>query len=120
MKNRRKIILLIFIFILIVGVISLLFSLNNKANNKKLLKDTKSLVTTQKEYEKDFSTKGYTIDNPNIILDPYKSSPLTALIMFETDSAISPKVTIIGKDKNTTFSHSFEKTKKHYLSIYGL
>lgn len=120
MKNRRKIILLIFIFILILGAIFLFFSLDNKADNEVLLKNTKSLVTVQSEYEKDFDTKGYTIDNPNVILDPYKSSPLTALIMFETDSAMSPKVTVVGKDKNTTFSHSFEKTKKHYLSIYGL
>ena len=119
MKKNKKIILIVIVLI-IIAVLITFFILNNKGKNKALLEDTKSLVTLQKEYEKDFSTKGYTINNPNIILDPYKSSPLTALIMFETNEAVSPKVTIIGKDENTTFTHTFEKSKKHYLSIYGL
>lgn len=119
MKKNKKIIL-IAIVLIIIAILITFFILNNKGKNKTLLEDTKSLVTLQNEYEKDFSTKGYTINNPNIILDPYKSSPLTALIMFETDESVSPKVTIVGKDENTTFTHAFEKSKKHYLSIYGL
>lgn len=119
MKKKEKIILMTIVLIIIATLI-IFFILNNKGKNKTLLEDTKSLVTLQNEYEKDFSTKGYTINNPNVILDPYKSSPLTALIMFETDKAVSPNVTIVGKDENTTFTHTFEKSKKHYLSIYGL
>lgn len=119
MKKKEKIILMTIVLIIIATLI-IFFILNNKGKNKTLLEDTKSLVTLQNEYEKDFSTKGYTINNPNVILDPYKSSPLTALIMFETDKAVSPNVTIVGKDENTTFTHIFEKSKKHYLSIYGL
>ena len=119
MKKKEKIILMTIVLIIIATLI-IFFILNNKGKNKTLLEDTKSLVTLQNEYEKDFSTKGYTINNPNVILDPYKSSPLTALIMFETDKAVSPNVTIVGKDENTTFTHTFEKRKKHYLSIYGL
>ena len=119
MKKNKKIILVAIVLIIIAAPI-ILFILNNKVKNKTLLEDTKSLVTLQNDYEKDFNTNGYTIDNPNVILDPYKSSPLTALIMFETDESVSPKVTIVGKDENTTFTHTFEKSKKHYLSIYGL
>ena len=88
--------------IIIVVALTTFFILNNKGNNKILLKETKSLTTMQNEYEKDFSTKGYTINKPNVILDPYKSSPLTALIMFETDNKVRPKITVVGKDKNTT------------------
>ncbi len=117
MKKNKKIMLLT---IIITVALTTFFILNNKGNNKILLKETKSLTTMQNEYEKDFSTKGYTINKPNVILDPYKSSPLTALIMFETDNKVSPKVTVIGKDKNTTFTQTFEESKKHYLSIYGL
>ena len=94
--------------------------MNSKSTNKKLLKDTKSLVTLQSEYEKDFKTNGYKIENPNIIIDPYKSSPLTALILFETKNDVTPKVTVVGKDNNTTITHTFQNTIKHYLSIYGL
>ena len=118
MKNTRKIILII-IAILILLLITITI-LNYKSNNKKILEDTKSLVTLQGEYEKQFKTSGYTIDNPNVILDPYKASPLTALVLFETTSDVKPRVTIIGKDENTTYTHEFEASKKHYLSIYGL
>ena len=116
--KKKKILIIVPIIILI--ILFVLIILNNKSTNKKLLKDTKSLVTLQSEYEKDFKTNGYKIENPNIIIDPYKSSPLTALILFETKNDVTPKVTVVGKDKNTTITHTFRNTKKHYLSIYGL
>lgn len=116
--KKEKILIIVPIIILI--ILFVLIILNNKSTNKNLLKDTKSLVTLQSEYEKDFKTNGYKIENPNIIIDPYKSSPLTALILFETKNDVTPKVTVVGKDKNTTITHTFQNTKKHYLSIYGL
>lgn len=116
--KKKKILIIVPIIILI--ILFVLIILNSKSTNKKLLKDTKSLVTLQSEYEKDFKTNGYKIENPNIIIDPYKSSPLTALILFETKNDVTPKVTVVGKDKNTTITHTFRNTKKHYLSIYGL
>ena len=116
--KKKKILIIVSIIILI--ILFVLIILNNKSTNKKLLKDTKSLVTLQSEYEKDFKTNGYKIENPNIIIDPYKSSPLTALILFETKNDVTPKVTVVGKDKNTTITHTFQNTTKHYLSIYGL
>lgn len=116
--KKKKILLTIFIFIILL-VISLII-LNRLNTNTKLIETKKSLISLQNEYEKDFSTSNYTIENPNVILDPYKSSPLTALILFETNDNIAPKVTVKGKDKNTTLTHTFNKSKKHYLSIYGL
>ncbi len=116
--KKKKILIIVPIIILI--ILFALVILNNKSTNKKLLKDTKSLVTLQSEYEKDFKTNGYKIENPNIIIDPYKSSPLTALILFETKNDVTPKVTVVGKDNNTTITHTFQNTTKHYLSIYGL
>lgn len=116
--KKKKILIIVSIIILI--ILFVLIILNSKSTNKKLLKDTKSLVTLQSEYEKDFKTNGYKIENPNIIIDPYKSSPLTALILFETKNDVTPKVTVVGKDNNTTITHTFQNTTKHYLSIYGL
>src|SRR5699024_8719092 len=58
--------------------------------------------------------------NPNVILNPYGNSPLTALICFETEEEITPTITVKGKDSLTTYTHTFEKNKKHYLPIYGL
>lgn len=116
--KKKKILLTIFIFIILL-VISLII-LNRLNTNTKLIETKKSLISLQNEYEKDFSTSNYTIENPNVILDPYKSSPLTALILFETNDNVAPKVTVKGKNKNTTLTHTFSKSKKHYLSIYGL
>ena len=117
MKKKKR---LIIVPIIILIILFVLIILNSKSTNKKLLKDTKSLVTLQSEYEKDFKTNGYKIENLNIIIDPYKSSPLTALILFETKNDVTPKVTVVGKDNNTTITHTFQNTTKHYLSIYGL
>lgn len=118
MKLKKKIIISIVTIIMSISIV--LFILNYKSTNQVLLENTESLITMQNKYEEKFITTGYTIDNPNIILDPYKSSPLTALILFETNEIVSPKVTIMGKDKNTTFTHTFTASTKHYLSIYGL
>ena len=79
-----------------------------------------SMIQEQNEVEEDFDTKGYTIKKPNVILNPYGNSPLTAMIMFETKSKVSPKVTIKGKDEHSTFTNTFSASKKHYLPIYGL
>lgn len=84
------------------------------------LEVSSSLVTLQSDYEENFTTDGYTIDNPRVILNPYEISPLTALILFETEEEVSPKITIVGKDKNTTYTHTFINSKKHYISVYGL
>ena len=119
MKNKKKIIL-IALLVVIVLVVVLLFVLNSLATNNKEVEQTISLVDTQAELEKEFVSKGYTIDNPNIIVNPYEISPLTALVIFETEEEVAPTVTIIGKDEHTTFTHEFESNTVHYLPIYGL
>lgn len=113
MKNKKKKILLILliILILVLGFLS---------NNHKEVKRTISLVQKQEELETEFISEGYTIDQPNVILNPYEISPLTALVIFETEEEVAPTVTIVGKDKLSTFTHEFESGTVHYLPIYGL
>lgn len=101
-------------------MVSTLFILNQKATNHNELTEKVSMVDSEYEIEKKFKVNGYTLDNPNIILNPYGNSPLTALILFETEKELDVKVTITGKDKLTTYTHTFSKTKEHYLPIYGL
>ena len=113
----KKVLLCLLISILL--VVSINISTNNQ-KGRKLLKTKESIITMQSKEEAKFKIEGYSIDNPNIIVDPYKSSPITALILFETKESVSPKVTVVGKDENTTLTHKFNKSKKHYLSIYGL
>ena len=118
-KNMLKVIIGIFLLI-IIGILILGLVLNKKLENKIEVDTKKSLVTTQYEKESKFKTEGYTVDKPNIILDPYKASPLTALILFETEEEVEPVITVKGKDENTTFTHKFSKSKKHYIEVYGL
>ena len=106
--------------VVFVSLVFCLAYLSNRGENTDLIKLSPSQIALQKEYEKDFTSTGHTIKNPNIILNPYKTSPLTALIIFETEDEVSPTVTIQGKDSKTTLSHDFVKAKKHYLPIYGL
>ena len=118
-KKNKKIITLIISIIVLIILGSIFYSYNNLTGKSKI-NLTASLVTKQNEVEKTIKTNGYTIDNPKVLLDPYNASPLTALILFETEEEVSPKVTIEGKDKLTTIETEFAKNTKHYLPIYGL
>ena len=119
MEKKKKIIgvsLLCLIILLLLCYVGLdLFSQNNT-----LVDQVVSLMDDQIAKEKEFQIDGYTLENPNVIVNPYGNSPLTALVLFQTDAETEVKVTIKGKDKNSTFTHTFEATKQHYLPIYGL
>ena len=57
------------------------------------------LLYAQTQSEKQYlSNTNYTIDNPNVILNPYGNSPLSALIVFQTKDLTTSTVTIKGKD----------------------
>lgn len=116
---KRKIINII-VLIVIVLLFILYIVFNYMSSNRDILASTSSMVTNQYNLEKDFSSNGYTIDNPNVILNPYGNSPLSALVIFETLEDVSPMVTIKGTSKLSTFSNTFESGKVHYLPIYGL
>ncbi len=120
-KKKKKIFIfigIIFFVLIILGGCFLFF--NRKNNNHEQVKQVSSMIEEQKEKENNFKINGYTIENPNVLLNPYGNSPLTALILFETKQDVNPKVTIVGKDPHTTFTHTFEKNTEHYLPIYGL
>ena len=118
MKNKKMWVWIILVVVILAIILFIL--LNNNNQNVDEVAISESLITSQYNKEKDFKTEGYTIDNPNVILNPYGNSPLTALILFETNEEVSPTVTIVGKDENTTFTHTFNASQEHLLSIYGL
>ena len=119
-KKKNKKIITIIISIIVLIILGSVFYFYNNLRGKSKIDLTASLVTKQNEVEKTIKTNGYTIDNPKVLLDPYNASPLTALILFETEEEVSPKITIEGKDKLTTIETEFAKNTKHYLPIYGL
>lgn len=99
---------------------AVLFGLNKYCSNYEMIDVKDSLVKQQKDSEAKFLKENKLTDKPNVILDPYNNSPLSALVMFETETAIAPSVKIEGKDANSTIKHTFKKDTKHYLPIYGL
>lgn len=119
-KKKNKKIITIIISIIVLMILGSIFYSYNNLKDKSKIDLTASLVTKQNEIENTIKTNGYTIDNPKVLLDPYNASPLTALILFETEEEVSPKITIEGKDKLTTIETEFAKNTKHYLPIYGL
>lgn len=118
-KNKTRVIILSILILIIILIVGLFF-LNKKNTNSKETTQIASMTETQQKIEESIRAKGYTIDNPNVILNPYGNSPLTALIAFETDKETDITVTIKGKDKLSTFEHTFASAKEHYLPIYGL
>lgn len=119
MKKKKKILWIILIGLVVVFIVlaiisSFLFTANEK------IETVQDMITEQSEKEKEIKSTGYTIDSPNVILNPYGNSPLTALVVFETEDEVSPEVTIVGKDELSIYTHTFDKGTKHYLPIYGL
>ena len=119
MKKERNLIIGIVLMVVIIGLV-VFEVLDNKSVNSNHLKTDQGIMALQSKKEEKFATKGYTIDKPNIIIDPYDRAPLTALVLFETKDEVKPIVTIVGKDELTTFKHEFKKGKEHYLEIFGL
>lgn len=115
----KKKIIISLISIIILTIPLFILVQNNLENSDEIIAK-ESLITYQSNLEKKFKIDGYTIDNPNIILDPYDASPLTALVLFETNDEVEPTITIVGKDELTTYTYKSKKSNKHYLPIYGL
>ena len=115
----KKKIIISLISIIILTIPLFILVQNNLENSDEIIAK-ESLITYQSNLEKKFKIDGYTIDNPNIILDPYDASPLTALVLFETNDEVEPTITIVGKDELTTYTYESKKSNKHYLPIYGL
>ena len=121
MNKKRKIrmgLIFLALMIMIFGGSYIIYSFRDM--NTESVDVVLSMVEEQAKLEEDLSCKGYTIDEPNVVLNPYGNSPLTALIMFETKKEVSVEVIIVGKDELSTFNHKFGKEKEHYLPIYGL
>ena len=105
-------------FIVLIIIITIIGMILISPKNE--VKEVKDTITLQNEIESSFSCYGYTLDNPKIILNPYKNSPLTALIMFETDKREKITITIKGKNKDDIIYEEASETKEHYIPIYGL
>lgn len=107
-------------FVALILMAVFLFSAINNSAHGTLLEDTPSIATSQYNLEKEFNFKDHSIEDPVVLLDPYESSPLTAIVAFQTDDLVRPTVRVKGKDDKTSIDFTFDISKEHILPIYGL
>ncbi len=78
-----------------------------------------SLLDRQKEMDLEIDKlkkdKQYTIDNPKIINNPYEISPLTSIVIFNTNDEVEIRVKVNDQEESV-----FPKTKEHVIPILGL
>ena len=77
-------------------------------------------IDSQKNQEKYLTPYGYTLENPNIIKNPYDDSPLTAMILFETSYQTKITIRIYNKDNTSFIENTYKEDTKHIIPIYGL
>ena len=115
MKKSYLLIILFLIFIIFITIIGSVIVTGNVEIDEDI-----DILDLQSNKEVYLDVYGYSIDNPNIIINPYGNSPLTALIMFETDNYSSVEITIKSKNGNSDIYYVFDKYKYHMIPIYGL
>lgn len=62
----------------------------------------------------------YTLDEPMVILNPFGNSPLTALVLFKTDTECSVKVTVEGNTDVTDVIGNVDSATLHRVPVIGL
>lgn len=63
---------------------------------------------------------GYTAEEPLVVVNPYGTSPLTAVAIFTTEEELGGTVTVKGKDEANDITGTFEAATEHIVPIYGL
>ena len=86
----------------------------------------KTLVATSYEIDQQLQTgqeNGYTWDDPMVILNPYQISPLTAVVLFDTEEGYGVRFTVKGKTAAADISGEIDAASftqsAHYRSLSG-
>lgn len=115
MKKMYVFALIFLVFILSISIIG-----SSIVSGDNLVSTYKDIFTIQSNKEVYFEGYGYSIDNPNLIVNPYGNSPLTAIVMFDTNDYSEVSITIKGKDDSGDINYTFSSDKHHLIPIYGL
>lgn len=88
--------------------------------NSHLLKNNPTSKQT-KSYAKIVKSTARTLDNAYVKVNPYGTSPLTALMIFKTDKAAKVTYTVVGKTDNTSITNMVKGYQTtHQVPIVGL
>lgn len=96
-------------------------SLENESN----IQVIENTLSTQKERDEEilsyYVLNEYSLTNPFVVLNPYKNAPLSALILFETESPAIVSIQVEGKTEHSHIFHTFETENTHHqIPIVGL
>lgn len=88
--------------------------------NSHLLKNNPTSKQT-KSYAKIVKSTTRTLNNVYVKVNPYGTSPLTALMIFKTDQVAKVTYTVVGKTDNTSITNTVKGYKTtHQVPIVGL
>lgn len=110
----------VFALIFLVFIVSISIIGSSIVSGDNPVSTYKDIFTIQSNKEVYFEGYGYSIDNPNLVVNPYGNSPLTAIVMFDTDGYSEVSITIKGKDDTLDINYTFSSDKHHLIPIYGL
>lgn len=125
-NKTKKIIFISVIVVLLILVAVVIILIPNKDNS--IDKGNENIVSslvaaTQSEIDmqikNDLETNKYKLNDARIYLNPYNVSPMSALLVFVSDTETEVEVTVKGKN-NDDLVTKYDKEKYHYIPIFGL
>lgn len=69
---------------------------------------------------KELENGKFTFENPEVIQNPYQITPLSAVVLFNTDKEYKVRVTVKGKDSANDIKSTIKAAKAHKIPIIGL
>ena len=91
-------------------------------DSRKVLEPTNPLATQSMVDEALLAelSQNREFSDPEVIVDPYQASPLSAVILFHTEEALGGTITVKGKQEKDNVTGTFEPATDHIVPVYGL
>lgn len=86
-------------------------------------KKAEQVLADQEELETAMlaESEGSTLNNPYVNVDPYNRSPLSALVIFDTEEPAKVTFTVKGKDDKADITETIKEYRSHHeLPVLGL
>jgi len=125
-QQKKKILIVAAAIVLVAaGVVAFLMLNPAYAPNPTVVSFVNDRITKQHSVEADiqaaYQAGKYTFDQPLVIQDPYQTSPLTALVIFDTPENSQISIHVPGKTPEASVDFTFPGFQKHHeIPVYGL
>ena len=95
---------------------------NNTENVTNVLEKT-DIFENQNQIDEAFKSEldnKYSLENALIVVNPYGTSPLSAVALFSTEETTGGTITVKGKSPENDIVGNIESAQDHIVPIYGL